>query len=94
VIDNETMRTVTYAAKELAVEILTFALPRARGLLSRGAASLGADGSQIALLSPVEIPIGASFTIHNAEEPPLQAQVLGCARNPKGRYLVVGVVQD
>jgi hypothetical protein len=82
------MRTVTYERQKIRVEILSLAFPPTQRLL------LGVDGERphLAFLSPVEIPLGVSFSLENAEEQPLQARTLACAKNSCGRYLVVGCI--
>jgi hypothetical protein len=85
------MRSITFAGQRYDVEIVSLALPRGPGLMGRGHPLTG-QKPNVTLLSPKEIPLGARFTMENADDGRLEATVLGCTTRPDGRYVVVGLV--
>lgn len=83
------MRSITYAGQVFQVEILSLAMPRPLGLLSRGQPPGEAN---LTMLSPVELPIGAQFGLANADDAPFHLRVLGCVQHVDGRFVILGSV--
>ena len=80
-----------YADQEIDVRILSLRQPGGSGMTD----PLVGHGQQahVTLLSPVEIPLGASFALANAGERPFQASALGCVRKPSGHFVVLGSIR-
>jgi hypothetical protein len=86
------MRAVIFEAQKVQVEILSLAFPQPSGVCNGHRFANGERNARLALLSPIEIPVGASFMLENAEREPWRARAVGCARNPTGRFLVIGSI--
>jgi hypothetical protein len=83
------MRTLMLEAQKFHVEIISLAKAQAR---PDRKTRTDEEQTRVALLSPVEIPLGATFALENLFGQPLRARALGCASDPRGRYLVIGDV--
>jgi hypothetical protein len=85
------MRRISYAGKRYEVEIISLALPRDTGLMGRGH-PMASQKPNLTLLCSIDLPLGARFTLENADEGELEATVLGRSPRLDGRFAIVGLV--
>lgn len=78
-----------YAEQRIDVSILSFSRSRIQDEAHSGMQSQ----THVALLSPVEIALGASFLLPNAEDAPLQGKVVGCVQKGTSSYVVLGAIE-
>ena len=87
------MRAVRVNERKFQAEIISLTFPQSPGICGRGTPQNGGGQARVALLLPIEIPVGTTFLVENADARPLCARAMGCVLSPAGRFLVLGSIE-